>query len=626
MRRADFFCLLFFGGFGVLLFYPILFSPQGIPGNFGDLYGYHYPLKHLVSSRLQEGKLPLWNPYIFGGTPLLGNPQSAIFYPLSLLFYFFPIGSAFGWYSFLHVCLAGLGMYLLLKSQSLARSGALLLAVAYAFSPFLIYRIAQGVPTLLAALSYIPWCWLAFLSQRKGFLAFVFALQFLSGHAQFLWINILGLLLGVVLCAGWRRWSGFLWEGVLGLALVAFQLGPTWEFSQRSIRTLWSGTFSQSYSMNWSSWLSFLNPHLLGNPLGPLSVPEPSVYFESWTGYIGLIPLGLGVWGLLGTGWKSARLPWALLGLSLFLSMGQHNPLSSWLLTATPLSLLRAPARCVLLGMWGLLLAAGVGWKALKWKGHELWRWKAAAISLVFLDLFWYGHSFLYAQDPQRYLAPHENVISLFSGQPYRVATSPEIPNPNKCMLYRFWNAAGYEAFYLASFAEYLARSEGQPSADSSRVYIRKYDSGEMSDMSVRYFMDVAPLPGKKIYYQEGSTHIYENPMAKPLVYFPRGRGDVHIERASPEWWAIHVGRPLSGEEEVRKIVFAQPLYPGWQGWMNGARRPLSLYRNFLQEMSIEGPGEIYLRFWPSHWNVLLLFSLGAWGGWMVFFRRGRIL
>ena len=55
---------------------PALFSPGRILGNFGDVYTYHYPLRHLVTSLLQQGHLPFWNPYIFCGGPLAANSQA----------------------------------------------------------------------------------------------------------------------------------------------------------------------------------------------------------------------------------------------------------------------------------------------------------------------------------------------------------------------------------------------------------------------------------------------------------------------------------------------------------------------------------------------------------------------
>jgi hypothetical protein len=42
-----------------------------------------------AKSQITNGLLPLWNPYIFAGTPLLANMQSALFFPLNIGHYLF---------------------------------------------------------------------------------------------------------------------------------------------------------------------------------------------------------------------------------------------------------------------------------------------------------------------------------------------------------------------------------------------------------------------------------------------------------------------------------------------------------------------------------------------------------
>src|SRR5271154_4050028 len=132
MARRDFsLCAAFL----LILFIPfswLLLSPHLVPGNFGDIYAYHYPLRHLVTSTLQEGRLPLWNPYIFAGTPLAANPQAVLFYPLSAVHHFFPLAWSISVEMFFHLFWAWFGAYLLLRKWALDRAGAWTLAFAYA--------------------------------------------------------------------------------------------------------------------------------------------------------------------------------------------------------------------------------------------------------------------------------------------------------------------------------------------------------------------------------------------------------------------------------------------------------------------------------------------------------------
>src|SRR5262245_28653182 len=97
MRRRD---LALAGAFALAVLAalsPALLRPGFVPRNFGDLFLYHLPMRSLVASTLQAGRLPFWNPYIFGGLPLAANPQSVLFYPVSGLGFLFPQASAVSW-------------------------------------------------------------------------------------------------------------------------------------------------------------------------------------------------------------------------------------------------------------------------------------------------------------------------------------------------------------------------------------------------------------------------------------------------------------------------------------------------------------------------------------------------
>ena len=50
-----------------------------------DAEFFHYPLLRDVQQMLSSGRLPAWDPFSYGGSPLLANAQSAWLYPLHLL-------------------------------------------------------------------------------------------------------------------------------------------------------------------------------------------------------------------------------------------------------------------------------------------------------------------------------------------------------------------------------------------------------------------------------------------------------------------------------------------------------------------------------------------------------------
>ena len=56
-----------------------------------DVFTYFYPYKAYAAEVVRQGRLPLWNPYLFMGVPFLANAQTALFYPLNFLLYWLSV-------------------------------------------------------------------------------------------------------------------------------------------------------------------------------------------------------------------------------------------------------------------------------------------------------------------------------------------------------------------------------------------------------------------------------------------------------------------------------------------------------------------------------------------------------
>ena len=80
------------------------------------------------------GRLPLWNPYLFGGVPTVEAGSGDILYPASILHFLLPLTSALAWKLILHVYLAGVFMYLAARALGLPRYPALFAGSAYLLS------------------------------------------------------------------------------------------------------------------------------------------------------------------------------------------------------------------------------------------------------------------------------------------------------------------------------------------------------------------------------------------------------------------------------------------------------------------------------------------------------------
>ena len=605
MRAKDIRAFALLAGLALALLAPALFSPGTAVAGFGDLFAYHYPLRHLAAGAVQAGRLPFWNPYIFCGGPLAANSQAALFYPLSVLSRVLPLCLALSWDFAGHLVWGGLGLLLLARREGLRASSALFLACISCFSPFVLYRMTEGIPTLLASLAWAPWCWLAFLSPWSGGLAAAWALQFLSGHPQFLLANAAGM-------AAWalcrkergRLLARFVLEGLGAAALAAVQWPDTWQFVSLSVRRGWPQTFLAAYSVSPRDLLTWLWPNALGNPLDGTWRDVPSVFFESagvFIGWAGLLAAAAGLWRA--RAWRAA----VLIGLGVFLALGWHNPLYR-LAAAGPAGLLRTPSRYLFLSLWGLVMAAGAGARRLE--GILKPAFKAFFLAAVVAQLLFWGRRFVGAESAARYLAKNPALAQAAGGRPLRILSDPSLASADKVMLYRAMNVNGYDAFYLAGYPAFAAASEGRAAADASRGYLERADTPLMRLAGVAYKLTAAGV-------------LVSIPGALPLAYFASGPAALSVAPAlsvdlpRPERWRVQ-GRAPAGAD---RLVVTVPAYPGWRAWLGAAPAALEPW-GFFQAVRLPrgAAGEavdLRLDFRPAHWVPGVLTALLAWLVWL---------
>jgi hypothetical protein len=106
---------------------------RGEQFGFRDAAHHYYPLYLRVQQEWSAGRVPLWDPWQNGGTPLLGNPTAAVFYPGKLIYAALPYPWAVRLYVVAHVVLAFAAMAAVLRGWGASTTGATLGGLAYAF-------------------------------------------------------------------------------------------------------------------------------------------------------------------------------------------------------------------------------------------------------------------------------------------------------------------------------------------------------------------------------------------------------------------------------------------------------------------------------------------------------------
>src|SRR5437867_4438322 len=131
---------------GILFFWDPLFSSKNF--YFRDILNFHYPLHKVMIDAYARGELPLWNPYLYLGQPMLANPNFMAFYPTNLLHLFLPFNYAFKLHFIIHPLLGGLGAYFLQRKLGIP-------AIA-AFGGSFVYQFSGTVLSFLNLYNIVP--------------------------------------------------------------------------------------------------------------------------------------------------------------------------------------------------------------------------------------------------------------------------------------------------------------------------------------------------------------------------------------------------------------------------------------------------------------------------------------
>src|SRR6267143_1515562 len=100
------------GCFQQLAWHPhdVLVGPQR--GGSNDLTSYFLACRNYPRLCMDQfGQWPWWNPFSLSGTPYVGNPQSALYYPPNWICWWLDARDVLSWVMVGHHLFAGIGVY-----------------------------------------------------------------------------------------------------------------------------------------------------------------------------------------------------------------------------------------------------------------------------------------------------------------------------------------------------------------------------------------------------------------------------------------------------------------------------------------------------------------------------------
>lgn len=151
-----------------------------------DVVSIMFPWRIMGMEQLRKFQLPLWDPTILLGTPLLANFQSAILNPLNVLYFIFPNIHAWSIQVILQPIFMIIAMYVFLKSIKLSTFPSLFGGILYAFSGYsIVWMEYNSINFTLVYFPFILWSVKKIAEGKKSgylILALLTALQILSGY------------------------------------------------------------------------------------------------------------------------------------------------------------------------------------------------------------------------------------------------------------------------------------------------------------------------------------------------------------------------------------------------------------------------------------------------------------
>ncbi|MEK7227001.1 MAG: hypothetical protein AAB221_15130, partial [Bacteroidota bacterium] len=136
----------------LLAYWPLTFGVFSVKN---DAIHYFLPYRFHISEAIRNGELPFWSPYIYLGNPVYGDMQSGAWNPIVWLFSLisrYDI-TVFHYENLLYIFLAGIGMYKLTNRLVAHSHTALLIAVSYMLSGFM---LSGQLINWLAAAAFFP--------------------------------------------------------------------------------------------------------------------------------------------------------------------------------------------------------------------------------------------------------------------------------------------------------------------------------------------------------------------------------------------------------------------------------------------------------------------------------------
>jgi Bacterial membrane protein YfhO len=668
----------------VIFFWRVLINPSAhIPF---DLEGFHLPLIAYLAQCLRRGIAPLWDPYPYCGVPIHADLQAQVFYPFTWLAILAGNQTQgrnlFYWVQCLvplHMILAGLFVYVLLRRMQLGRPAAVLGASVFQLGGFFASQAQH-----LGAVCSAPWLPLAILAVFElrhrvrlrwiAILAIAIAMSILAGFAGTALVVAGAVLLVMVALlvvreASWRVVPAVAAGFLAAAVIAAVQLVPLWQLSHSSVAAMRANWYTTGGGLTLHSLVSLVFPNYyhifeLGESY---KLPYNFTFLYVYCGIATVILIALAPF----IGRSRARMFLALTIVSAFWMLGEHTPVYRSVFVRLP-SLLRGAlysefallAFCCFAAITGAIVLDRIGRRAPQ---AVLW----SIVLYTSYDLIQTGSN----RPMNSYAGGYETADSEYApagavklSEKLRSLVNQTVP-PSRIDytdsvfaqgirgsdMLGLPTANGDSPFLLRRML-YLRRlfTAGQPW--ERQLSVNRLDSPLLSMLNVAWIVGRSPIPPDQI-SRAGlepvdlvdGYHVYHNPRALPRFFLvPRIRSspgeaetfrvlaqdgfrpaEEAVVEGLPEGRAglatagvrVNLYSPNRIELAVTSaapafLVTSEPMYTGWTARVNGKPRNLVMTNGAFRGLFLpSGSSRIVMEYHPPYFALWLLLSAIAFLG-----------
>lgn len=333
-----------------------------------DIITQIYPWRVFSIEQLKAGSIPLWNPYSFSGTPHLANYQSAVLFPLNVLFFFFSAPFAWQTLVLLQPLLAGLFTYLFAKSLKISNEASTISSIAFMFSGFI--TTWMGYATLGYAILFLPLALFAVQKYSKSqqtkysvLTCLTIPFSFFAGHLQisvYFLMMLIAFTMFKFLCDKNKKKYITLFISIMsGVLLTMPQLFPSYEFYKQTLR---SDLFLPLEVIPWSYIPTMFSPDYFGNPV---TRNDWFGHYAEWSSFFGVVPLTLFIFAFLS---KKTKTTFFFISTAIISALLAFNTPFAHSLSSAKVPLLgtSAASRIIILFSFSAAIVSGFGFDNLK--------------------------------------------------------------------------------------------------------------------------------------------------------------------------------------------------------------------------------------------------------------------